>query len=95
MVTEAAAAQALTRAGLKKVLQNIPYILYCIFQIKKEMMMNKEEFLKGLIKYGKDKGFIEDKPEAGKTYTLVGSGKCIAGGNTWAESEVHKKKEDK
>ena len=58
-------------------------------------MMNKEEFLKGLIKYGKDKGFIEDKPEAGKTYTLVGSGKCIAGGNTWAESEVHKKKEEK
>ena len=57
--------------------------------------MDKEEFLKGLIKYGKDKGFIEDKPEEGKTYTLVGAGKCIAGGNTWAESEVHKKKEDK
>ena len=57
--------------------------------------MDKEEFLKGLINYGKDKGFIEDKPEAGKTYTLDGSGKCIANGNTWAESEVHKKKEDK
>ena len=47
--------------------------------------MDKEEFLKGLINYGKDKGFIEDKPEAGKTYTLVGSGKCIAAARAyWA-----------
>ena len=54
-------------------------------------MMNKEEFLKGLIKYGKDKGFIEDKPEAGKTYALTGARgtSCIANGNSWSESEVH------
>ena len=32
----------------------------------------------------------EDKPEAGKTYALTGGpgSRCIANGNTWAESEV-------
>jgi hypothetical protein len=32
----------------------------------------------------------EDKPEAGKVYALTGtsSSRCIANGNTWAESEV-------
>ena len=33
---------------------------------------------------------IEDKPEAGKVYALTGArdARCIANGNTWAESEV-------
>ena len=32
----------------------------------------------------------EDKPEAGKVYALTGArgSRCIANGNTWAESEV-------
>ena len=32
----------------------------------------------------------EDKPEAGKTYALTGArgSRCIANGNSWAESEV-------
>ncbi len=32
----------------------------------------------------------EDKPAAGKVYALTGtsSSRCIANGNTWAESEV-------
>ena len=32
----------------------------------------------------------EDKPEAGKVYALTGGpgSRCIANGNTWAESEV-------
>ena len=32
----------------------------------------------------------ENKPEAGKTYALTGGpgSRCIANGNTWAESEV-------
>ena len=32
----------------------------------------------------------EDKPEAGKIYALTGGpgSRCIANGNTWAESEV-------
>jgi len=32
----------------------------------------------------------EDKPVAGKVYALTGtsSSRCIANGNTWAESEV-------
>jgi hypothetical protein len=32
----------------------------------------------------------EDKPEAGKTYALTGGpgSRCIANGNTWAESEI-------
>ena len=32
----------------------------------------------------------EDKPEEGKVYALTGGrdNKCIANGNTWAESEV-------
>jgi len=32
----------------------------------------------------------KDKPEAGKTYALTGSrgSRCIANGNSWAESEV-------
>ncbi len=33
---------------------------------------------------------LQDKPEAGKTYALTGGlgSRCIANGNTWAESEV-------
>ena len=33
---------------------------------------------------------LQDKPEAGKVYALTGSpgSRCIANGNTWAESEV-------
>ena len=33
---------------------------------------------------------MEDKPEADKVYALTGKtgDKCIANGNTWAESEV-------
>ena len=33
----------------------------------------------------------KDKPEAGKTYALTGARgtRCIANGNSWAESEVH------
>ena len=32
----------------------------------------------------------EDKPEAGKVYALTGGpgSRCLANGNTWAESEV-------
>lgn len=32
----------------------------------------------------------EDKPEAGKIYALTGAAgsRCIANGNSWAESEV-------
>ena len=32
----------------------------------------------------------EDRPKAGKTYALTGArgSRCIANGNTWAESEV-------
>ena len=32
----------------------------------------------------------EDKPKAGKVYALTGArdARCIANGNTWAESEV-------
>ena len=32
----------------------------------------------------------EDKPEEGKVYALTGGpgSRCIANGNTWAESEV-------
>ena len=32
----------------------------------------------------------EDKPEPGKTYALTGArgSRCIANGNSWAESEV-------
>jgi len=48
----------------------------------------KDEFIKGLMKYGREKGFIQDKPQPNKTYTLVGVGKCIANGNSWRESEV-------
>ena len=35
-----------------------------------------------------------DKPEADKVYALTGGhgDKCIANGNTWAESEVKKRK---
>jgi len=55
----------------------------------------KEEFLKGLLKYGREKGFIDDKPEEGKTYTLVGVGKCIANGNSWQDSEVKKNDKNK
>lgn len=33
---------------------------------------------------------MENKPEYGKQYSLTGSGKSIANGNTWAESEVIK-----
>ena len=33
---------------------------------------------------------LQDKPEAGKVYALTGGpgSRCIANGNTWAESEV-------
>ena len=33
---------------------------------------------------------VQDKPEAGKVYALTGglNSRCIANGNTWAESEV-------
>ena len=33
---------------------------------------------------------LQDKPEAGKTYALTGGpgSRCIANGNSWAESEV-------
>ena len=33
----------------------------------------------------------KDKPEPGKTYALTGArgSRCIANGNSWAESEVH------
>ena len=38
----------------------------------------------------KDMPKKEDKPEAGKVYALTGArgSRCIANGNTWAESEV-------
>ena len=38
----------------------------------------------------KSKTRTEDKPEAGKVYALTGGpgSRCIANGNTWAESEV-------
>ena len=38
----------------------------------------------------KEKSRKEDKPEAGKVYALTGGpgSRCIANGNTWAESEV-------
>ena len=33
---------------------------------------------------------LQDKPKAGKVYALTGApgSRCIANGNTWAESEV-------
>jgi len=38
----------------------------------------------------KEKSRKEDKPEDGKVYALTGGpgSRCIANGNTWAESEV-------
>ena len=38
----------------------------------------------------KEKSRKEDKPEAGKVYALTGGpgSRCLANGNTWAESEV-------
>ena len=37
-----------------------------------------------------DDAVKKDKPEAGKVYALTGGpgSRCIANGNTWAESEV-------
>ena len=38
----------------------------------------------------KEKSRKEDKPEDGKVYALTGGpgSRCLANGNTWAESEV-------
>ena len=37
---------------------------------------------------------MNDKPQPNKTYMLIGGtdDKCISNGNTWADSEVKKKK---
>ena len=37
---------------------------------------------------------MNDKPKQNKTYMLIGGtdDKCISNGNTWADSEVKKKK---
>ena len=43
----------------------------------------------------KHKGeMMNDKPQPNKTYMLIGGAddKCISNGNTWADSEVKKKK---